>query len=229
MMNVLFCGYREWAVDVFDSLINHPKINVVGYYKTNEAFLEAIAKNNLPKVDVALFIGWSWILDASITNKFLCLGIHPSDLPDYRGGSPIQNQVINGIENTKISLMTLAEKLDGGQIWMKEDVSLEGDTVAEIFENLSFASKQLLTRFFNHFDKIVPQKQGDGGSYYPRRKPQDSQITVQELEELDVKSLYNKIRCLTDPYPNAYIEGDNGDRLYFEKVRFVPSNSNSED
>ena len=112
---------------------------------------------------------------------------------------------------------------------MKEDVSLKGDTVAEIFENLSLASKKLLTRFFDNFDKIVPQKQEQGGSYYPRRKPKDSQIVSQELEALDVKSLYNKIRCLTNPYPNAYIEGENGDRLYFEKVRFEPYNSNSED
>ena len=32
--------------------------------------------------------------------------------------------------------------------------------------------------------------------------------------------LYNKIRCLTYPYPNAYLENKNGDKLYFLEVSY---------
>ena len=90
--------------------------------------------------DLIVFLGWSWIIPNEITKKYLCVGIHPSDLPDYRGGSPIQHQIINGIIETKISLMTISEKLDGGDIWLKHDLDLRGDTIEIIFKNLEESS-----------------------------------------------------------------------------------------
>ena len=44
MMNVLLCGYRDWAIDVFDALLEHPKINVVGYYKTMNLSWKLLAR-----------------------------------------------------------------------------------------------------------------------------------------------------------------------------------------
>ena len=32
--------------------------------------------------------------------------------------------------------------------------------------------------------------------------------------------IYNKIRFLTQPYPNAFIEDTNGDKLFFLEVTF---------
>ena len=43
--------------------------------------------------DIVLFYGWSWKVSEKLINKFDCLMLHPSPLPKYRGGSPIQNQI----------------------------------------------------------------------------------------------------------------------------------------
>ena len=38
---------------------------------------------------------------------------------------------------------------------------------------------------------------------------------------MSVKTIYNFIRCLTDPYPNAYFEDDKGDKVFFKDVSFI--------
>ena len=44
--------------------------------------------------------------------------------------------------------------------------------------------------------------------------------TKDDINKLTVIQLYNKIRSLTEPYPNAFLEDKNGDRIYFKGVSF---------
>lgn len=48
--------------------------------------------------------------------KFGCLNIHPSLLPKYRGASPIQATLLNGDQETGVSIMLMDELLDHGPI-----------------------------------------------------------------------------------------------------------------
>ncbi len=43
-----------------------------------------------------------------------CLNIHPSLLPKYRGPSPIQAAILNGDEETGVSIIKLDEQMDHG-------------------------------------------------------------------------------------------------------------------
>jgi methionyl-tRNA formyltransferase len=176
-------------------------------------------------IDVILFIGWSWLISEDITKKFLCLGIHPSDLPQYRGGSPIQHQIINGIKQSKVSLMTLSdEKVDAGDIWLKEELDLSGDTMNSIFTNIVASSVKLLNKFFDSYPNIKAYAQEiEQGSYYKRRKPLESKLTPEDFKDKSLEYLYNFIRSLTDPYPNAYLEDDLGNKLIFKEVKYVPN------
>lgn len=227
MVKTFLFGYRDWAFEIFDALKKHPKLEVVDVITSQEQYLEKC--NSFPDdIDFFLFIGWSWIIPPTVTEKFLCLGIHPSDLPDYRGGSPIQNQIMAGIEKTKVTLMTLSSaKLDSGDIWLKEDLDLTGDNMTEIFKNLSSSSVKMLNRFIDQFEfmKANPQIPGKG-TYYKRRKPEESRITKEFLLNTDLKTIYNFIRCLTDPYPNAYVEDENGNKLLIKGVEFIEKKKN---
>jgi methionyl-tRNA formyltransferase len=61
------------------------------------------------------------------------------------------------------------------------------------------------------------------GSYFKRRKPAESKITYEDLNTKSLSEIYDFIRCLTDPYPNAYMEDQNGNRLIFKEVHYVSS------
>lgn len=104
-----------------------------------------------------LFTGWSWIVDQKTLNQCLCLGIHPSDLSCYRGGSPIQHQIIDGIKCTKVTLMSLSsDKIDAGDIYAQEPLSLEGSTIDEIFADIIMNSKIMLRKFITNFSAKAP-------------------------------------------------------------------------
>jgi methionyl-tRNA formyltransferase len=222
-INVVFCGYRNWANCIFEVVKNHENINVKKIIKTIEVYKEF--EDNPPNnIDLILFIGWSWIIPDYFTERYLCIGLHPSDLPQFRGGSPIQNQIINGITQSKVSLITLSNKLDAGEIWMKKDLSLIGDSIDNIFDNIVQSSIILLNNFFDRYPKINPEIQDvSKGSYFKRRKPEESKLNVDDFNKMTLLELYNFIRSLTDPYPNAFIEDNDGNKLVFKNVSYIPS------
>jgi methionyl-tRNA formyltransferase len=219
-MRVIFCGYRSWALNIIDEIKKHKKINSSEVISSKEEYDFKFNKLVI-NADLIVFLGWSWIIPTQITNKYLCVGVHPSDLPDYRGGSPIQHQIINGVIETKISLMTISEKLDGGDIWLKNDLDLGGDNMKIIFKNLEESSIALFNNFFNLYPNIEPIKQDlTKGSYFKRRAPEESRIKIEDFKNKPLKEIYNTIRCLTDPYPNAFLEDDDGNKLFFKEVIF---------
>lgn len=227
MIKVILCGYRDWAINIIDHIKSIKNVEVLDTFSTQNEFLSNINSDDF-NPEIILFFGWSWIIPSEITDKYLCLGIHPSDLPDFRGGSPIQNQIIAGLEKTKISLMTLSsDKIDAGKIWLKEDLDLTGDNINEIFKNITQSSNKLLDEFFFKYPNIIPIEQDlNKGNYYKRRKPEDSRIDKEFFCTKSLEEIYNFIRCLTDPYPNAYIEDDKGNRLIFRDIKYLASSDN---
>ncbi len=221
-IRVTFCGYRSWALAVIAEIRNICYIEVVDVIENEEIYREKVLQYVDNYVDCIVLLGWSWIIRDDILNRFLCVGIHPSDLPMYRGGSPIQHQIIDGLEETKISLMSISsEGVDVGPIWAKEEWDMTGSTMDVVFQHLADSSVRLLKKFFNNFGNLVstPQKLEEG-SYCKRRNPSDSKVTWKELESMKLKDVYNLMRALTDPYPNIYIEDNAGNKLYFKKVEY---------
>lgn len=223
MNNVILCGYREWAFQIFKKIYDNPNINVIATFKSNQEFKERILTIETKRIDFIIFIGWSWKIEMGVTQKFLCLGIHPSDLPYFRGGSPLQHQIMQGVKKSKVTLMTLSpDKIDAGEIWLKEDLDLSGDSMNDVFKNLITSSTKLLNEFLNEYPGIIAKEQNiKDGTYYKRRKPEESRLSKQDFANKTLKELYDFIRSLTDPYPNAYIEDEFGNKLVFKNVTYI--------
>ena len=217
-MNIVFLAYRSWALNVVDALKNNEHIDNYHIFQSQKDF-EIFLKKNKKTIDLIFVIGWSDILEDKIVNKYMCIGMHPSDLPNYKGGSPIQNQILDGITTTNASLFRLSNKIDEGDVYLKEMLSLNGDSISEIFVNIEQTSIKLFEDFLIAYPEIEPIAQ-EQQQYktFRRRKPSDSRITADDFKKLDSIDLYNKIRCLTDPYPNAYFEDKKGRKLFFTGV-----------
>ena len=81
--------------------------------------------------------------------------------------------------------------------------------------------------FFDLFSQTKPNKQNiKEGSYYKRRKPYESKIEIDDFKNKSLEEIYNFIRCLSDPYPNAYLEDSEGNRLYFKEVDYKKNSKN---
>ncbi|MEC8466403.1 MAG: formyltransferase family protein [Pseudomonadota bacterium] len=218
-MKIICLAYRDWALNVVKEISNNKNISKMKLFKTQKEFDEFQLKNMDEYVVFA--IGWSNILSEKTVSEYLCVGMHPSDLPKYKGGSPIQHQIIDGILDTNASLFQLSKEIDDGQIFLKEPLSLRGDNMQQIFKNIEKSSIVLFNKFIDRYPNIESQPQEDGSHItYKRRLASESEITKDDISKLTVIQLYNKIRSLTDPYPNAFLEDKNGDRIYFKGVSF---------
>ncbi len=195
-MNYVFCAYRKWSLELFE-IINkkHKGFHLIKSPK--QLTYKKIQKIN-PKF--IFFPDWSWIVPKEIFQNFTCICFHEANLPKFRGGSPIQNQILRGIQKTKTTAFLMNEKLDGGDIIMKKDLSLKGN-LSEIFERMKKNDLAILEKIIS--GNFNSYKQKGKSSSYKRRKPSDS-----ELKSLNHSKiyLYNFIRMLQDPYPNAFIK-----------------------
>jgi methionyl-tRNA formyltransferase len=210
-MNIACITYRDWAIDIYE------KINEV--YKDEHNFLIWKTKNEFDadklkkfKPDLILWYGWSWIVEDAFVNDYESIMLHPTPLPKYRGGSPIQNQIINGETIGAVSLFRMAEGLDKGDIYQQLTLSLTG-TLNEIFRRISDLGFAATCNIIEGNYTLTPQDDSKS-TYYKRRSPEDSEITQHELKNTSAEYLNNKIRMLNDPYPNAYIKTADGKKLF---------------
>ena len=74
-----------------------------------------------------------------------CLNIHPSLLPRYRGPSPVVSAILNGDDETGVTIMKLDEGMDSGPILAQERVSIdEEETGPELTRRLFDLGADLL-------------------------------------------------------------------------------------
>ena len=209
-MKILCVGYRDWAIKIYTNLKKRKK-NIFLHY--TKSYLEKkILKVN---PDIILFYGWSWIIKKKIFKNYDCFMLHPSPLPKYRGGSPIQNQIIRDVKNSAVTIFKINEIIDGGDIYFQKKILLTG-SLSEIFERIIKEGTKGTLKILNK-KKIKTKKQNHNiATYFKRRKPQQSEITVKEIKEKPAKYIANKIRMLDDPYPNAFIKLKNK-KLFIKK------------
>jgi methionyl-tRNA formyltransferase len=218
MMKILFCAYRDWAIKVHTLIQIQSKYQLDVTLVSNEIDLErAIAASK--HWDAIIVVGWSWKIPQHIVKDYLVVGMHPSDMPEFRGGSPIQHQIMAGIEHTQATLFRLSSQFDNGQIIDKEPVNLQGH-INDVFDSLTRVTQTLLLRFFENFPNNTYVEQNKGGSRYLRLKPENSQLSL-NMSSITCKELWNIIRCHEDPYPNVYFEDETG-KLIIKMVEFEP-------
>ena len=192
-------GYREWAIDIY----NRQRKLVISMSIFTEKHLLSVDLVSNYSPDLILLYGWSWYVPSDIVSHYPCLMLHPSALPSFRGGSPLQNQIIRGVTSTQSTIFLMDHGLDTGDILRQSDLSLEGN-IPDIFSRLSTSGFDMTVDIINNGFNSIPQSHADC-SEFKRRTPSDSEITHFELQHQTAKYLYNKVRMLTGPI-GAYIK-----------------------
>ncbi len=160
---------------------------------------------NFKKIDprYIFFLHWSYIIPSEIYENYECVIFHMTDLPFGRGGSPLQNLIVRGITDTKLSAIKCVKKLDAGPIYLKRDLSLYGNA-EEIYLRASKIIEDMIIQIISNNPVPVPQK-GEP-VIFKRRTPEQSNI--KEINNLD--KLFDHIRMLdADGYPLAFLETEN--------------------
>lgn len=146
---------------------------------------------------------WSHRIDKRIYEAVECVIFHMTDLPFGRGGSPLQNLIIRGISETKVSAIKCVEEFDAGPIYLQKDLALDGPA-HEIYERAALLIESMIVEIIG--ENPSPRPQIGNATIFKRRNFSESNLaTVTSLEKV-----YDMIRMLdADGYPHAFLEVGN--------------------
>ena len=101
------------------------------------------------KADLCIVVAYGIILPSRILEapRLGCINVHGSILPKYRGAAPIQRALLDGEEETGVSIMKISLKLDAGDVLTTAKLRInEDDTSGSLFDRLSVLGAQTLLK-----------------------------------------------------------------------------------
>lgn len=211
----MLISQKHWHRSLFKTLSLRTDENWQLIMKREDFTNDKIQKYNPSKIFIP---HWSHIIPAELFENYECIVFHMTDLPYGRGGSPLQNLIVRGHEETMISALKVSKGIDTGDIYLKAPLSLAG-TAQEIFLRSSEVIQKMITSIIDL--NPVPLPQEGNPVNFRRRKPEDSYIG--NLHTL--KEVFDYIRMLDcEGYPHAFLETEHF-RLEFNKANLQADNS----
>ena len=165
-----------------------------------------INKLKIKNPDVLIVAGFPQIFSKDLISipNIGILNLHAGRLPQYRGGSPLNWQIINGENYAGISVILMEEGIDTGNILAEEKIEIND------FENIETLHKKAN----NIFPKITIEAlkkllNGEAGKkqknqdaiYWHQRKDEDGRINFSIMTSKEVDRL---IRALFPKYKPAW-------------------------
>ena len=166
---------------------------------------EVVAQLETIPADICVVVAFGQIIPKSILEmkKYGCINVHASLLPAYRGAAPIQWAVVDGLEETGVTIMQMDEGLDTGDMLTKVVVPLDKDeTGGSLFDKLSVAGAKLCVETMELIEKgeVTPEKQGETTTEYAK-------MITKDLGKIDFSKSAVEIERLIrgfNPWPSAY-------------------------
>lgn len=124
---------------------------------------------------LAVLTAYGGIIPPSVLEQFPdgIINVHPSLLPLYRGSSPIEQAILDGISKTGVTIMRLGEELDEGPIYKQKSLLLSGnETKSELALTLQKMGAEQLVSVLPDIarGRLLPRAQPhpDRATYTPR-------------------------------------------------------------
>lgn len=249
MISVIFFGTHQFAVKILETLTNDPEISVDlvitqpnkpsgRKQKLTPSPVKIFAEiNNLPietpislkdyliekdRYDLGVTAQYGNIIPKQILDspKHGILNIHTSLLPKYRGATPIQSALVNGDDETGVTIMKMDPGLDTGPILLQKRLSIgPEDTYTTIDTKLAnIGSTALLEAIPSYIDGSLKPIEQDGSlaTNCKQLSREDGQVDWSR----SATEIYNQYRGLT-PWPGVWTTLNNK-RLKLLKINALP-------
>lgn len=159
-----------------------------------------IGVNQINSGDIAFFLSITSICPPEILNlNKNNIVIHASDLPKGKGWSPMPWQIIEGKNEITLTLFEAAEKVDSGDIYIKDSVMYEGhELLDELQAKLSAKIIDMAVKYVKGYDRMIGTKQAGKETYYKKRTPKHSELDIYKT----IHEQFNLLRTVdNDRYP----------------------------
>ena len=148
-----------------------------------------------------------------------CINVHSSLLPKYRGAAPINWAVLNGEEETGVTIMYMAQELDAGDIIAQASTPIDPEeTVESVHDRLAGLGARLLVQTVSRLEAGTAERtpqDGERATYAP--------MLSRELSPIDwtrpAREIHDQIRGLMAwPRASTDVLGGEAVKLYRSQV-----------
>jgi methionyl-tRNA formyltransferase len=191
--NLRFSAVKELAIAKKVPVLQPVKI------KTEEALNEFRSHD----ADAVIVVAYGRILPEGFLNAFQlgALNVHFSLLPKYRGAAPVNWAIVNGEQETGVTIIQMDAGLDTGDILSQRSTMIgERENAIELMERLAVTGADLISETLANITEVkaVPQNDADA-SFAPLMKKEDGLIDW----NLPATEIERRVRGF-QPFPTSY-------------------------
>jgi methionyl-tRNA formyltransferase len=129
--------------------LNERNIKILKPEKIDSIFLDLLRAENF---ELCLVASYGKILKQEFLDIFAegVWNVHPSKLPLYRGATPLQAQIIDGLKEIEVTVIKMDAGMDSGDILASEKMSFDWENlnISELEMNAGFLGGKI---FFENF------------------------------------------------------------------------------
>ena len=236
-LSIVFMGTPDFAVPVLEGLIKNYKVRAVVTQpdkkvgrngEIKKTAIKMVAEKNMilclqpeklkdewqtitdlkPTMIVTCAYGQLVPREILVYPEYGCINVHASLLPKLRGGAPIHRAIMNGMNETGVTIMHMNAALDEGDMISQTSIPiLKEDTASSLHDKLSILGRDLLLEtiptILDGTAKRIPQN-NEEATYAFNIKREDEKIDFSKT----TKQIFNQVRGLNS-WPGAYTTLDN--------------------
>lgn len=175
---------------------------------------------SLEKTDLNIVVAYGKIIPEVLINKpeLGTINIHYSLLPKYRGASPLEACLLNGDEETGVSIQQMEYRLDSGPILREEKIGIGiNDTKEELRDTLIDLGANVLSDILPKIQnkEITPKKQDENMATFCKKiNKEDGEIDING----DARENWNKYRAYQD-WPGTFFFVYRNDKKIRVKIK----------
>lgn len=171
---------------------------------------DAVADIASCEPDVIVVAAFGQIIPKEVLDipKYGCINVHGSLLPKLRGASPMQAAILEGMDESGITIMKMEEGLDTGDMISKVSCDIRGKDIIEVSRMLAEAGAKLLVETLPHIEDgtAVYEKQDDSLATYAKMISKEDGLT--DFNE-PADQIERKIRAyISWPTCYSYLDGE---------------------
>jgi methionyl-tRNA formyltransferase len=154
--------------------------------------------DDIAGVETIVLVGYGVLIPDDLLAGALWLNVHPSLLPRWRGAAPVERALLEGDEETGVSIIKLVKELDAGPVAAQRAFRIgEEDDAGAIYERSAELAAALL-------DEVLPDptfREQEGEPTYAHKL----EASDRQLDLADPEDALRRIRALS-PHIGARAE-----------------------
>lgn len=235
MQKIVFFGSSPFSCVVLEKIapycvavVTNPDRPAGRGLKLTENPVKTLAKkNNIPVFETindyrmtmndaeqmtGIVAAYGQIIKQEVLDKFngQIYNIHPSLLPKYRGAAPLQQQILDGVVETGVTIIKMDDKMDHGPIVAVAHDTIRPDDTAVTLGNRLFATGADLI-LNNELRSMNYEEQNHAEATYTKKLTKQDGFIPWDLTS-NIQDLRTKQRAFT-PWPGTWTIDSEGKRI----------------